>query len=82
MSYRKSPPIRPSLIYEGSVGEGRLQGSYTSSMVLLVKYSLIEEPTSMRFLYTRRHASPSVYHASPHLCKPFSASEFQLESYS
>ena len=49
-------------------------------MVLLVKYSLIEESTSMRYLYTRRHARPLVYHASPHLCKPFSASGFQLES--
>ena len=29
MIYRKNPPIRPGLIHEGSVGEGRLQGSYT-----------------------------------------------------
>ena len=29
--YRRNPPIRPGLIYEGSVGEGRLQGSYTWS---------------------------------------------------
>ena len=87
-AYRRNSPIRPGLMHEGCAGEGQSTRVLNTNMVLLVKYSLIEESTgSYRYeifihMYTPRHASPSVYHASPHLCKPFRASKFQLESYS
>ena len=41
--YRKHPAIRPGLMHEGCAGEGRSTRVLNSSMVLLVKYSLIEE---------------------------------------
>ena len=43
--YHINPPIRPGLMHEGCVGEGQSTRVLNTNMVLLVKYSLIEEST-------------------------------------